>query len=176
VKYLSKTVLFLLLLLGFIIFFMPKTELYYKAETLLSQHKIILSGEIVKDHGFVFNVEGGKLFFDDLEIAELDGITVIPLLAYNRISFAPFAFSDNMKNFIPGQITQMNIQHSIINPLKVFYTVTGDFGDLNGTVVLAEQRILAELIPSKTLLKQKPVWLRQFKKQEGGVYRYESTY
>ncbi len=175
-KYLKKTVLFLFVLFALVIFFLPKVQLYYAAENLLAQKKITLSKEIANDRGFVFSIEGGTLYFEDLEVAQLDGISVMPLLIFNRISFAPFSFSQEMQSFIPGTIEQMNIQYTIIDPLHVIINIEGDFGTLNGSITFLDQHILADMVPSDMLLKKKPVWLKQFKKQEGGVYRYESNY
>jgi len=176
VKYLKKFSLFIIALLALFIFFLPKTQLYYQAEQLLAEEKIMLSSEMSHDYGFLFNLTGGTLFYDDLEVAKLEKITLTPLIFFNRINVEPFTFSQEMQNFIPGIITQMRVQYSIIDPLHILLSVEGDFGSLNGSIAFLDQQIKAVLIPSKTLLKQRPIWLKEFKKQEGGVYHYESAY
>ena len=175
-KFLKKSILFLVALLGLTVFFAPKQQLYYQAEELLQTKNIVLSEEIANDKGFIFNIKGGSLYYDDLEVARLNEITFWPFLVFNRVAAAPFTFSDEMQSFVPGMITQLYLQYSILNPLKVTFYAEGNFGTLSGNVALIERKITLDLIASNELIKSAPFWLRQLKKVEGGVYRYESTY
>ena len=175
-KFLKKTTLFLLVLFALIIFFLPKTALYYQLEHMLSEEKIILSGEITRDSGFLFSIDDGTLYYDDLEVVQLKGITITPLIAFNRISFTPFTFSKDIQNFLPGTIEQMKIQYTFVDPLHIIFNAQGEFGTLNGSIAFLEKLLHASLLPSDMLLKKRPIWLKEFKKQEGGIYQYESNY
>ena len=175
-NFLKKSILFLFVLIALVIFFSPKTQLYYKAEEILADNNIIISEEIANDAGFIFSIEGGRLYYDDLEVAQLNEVTLLPFVFFNRISVAPFTFSKEMQDFIPGMVTQMYVQYSIIDPLHIIYKAEGDFGTLAGQAAFLDRNISIDLIPSDKLLQSKPPWLRQLKKEEGGVYHYESTY
>ena len=175
-RFLKKTVFFLFAFIASIIFFAPKTQLYYKAESFLAEKSVILSEETVKDRGFIFSIKGGRLYYDDLEVAQLNEITVLPLVFFNRLSVAPFAFSKEMKGFIPAMVTSMYLQYSIADPLHIVCKAEGDFGVLDGSIAFMDRNISIDLIPSEKLLQSRPPWLRQLKKEEGGVYRYESAY
>ena len=175
-RFLKKTVLFLLVFIALVIFFSPKTQLYYKAEEILADNNVILSEETPKDHGFVFSIEGGRLYYDDLEVAQLNKITLLPLLFFNRLSVAPFAFSKEMQGFVPGMVTKMYIQYSVIDPLHVICKAEGDFGTFSGSIAFLDRNISMGLVPSEKLLQSRPPWLHQLKKDKGGVYRYESAY
>jgi len=176
VNFLKKSTLFLATLIALVVFFFPKTQLYYKAEEVLAENNIILSEEIAKDAGFTFSIEGGRLYYDDLEVAQLNEIVLLPFVFFNRISVAPFTFSKEMQSLVPGMVTQMYVQYSIIDPLHITYKAEGDFGALTGRAAFLDRNISIDLIPSDKLLQSRPPWLRQLKKEEGGVYHYESTY
>lgn len=175
-RFIKKTVLFLLVLIAMVVFFLPKTQLYYKVESILSDKNVIISEETPKDRGLIFSLEGGRLYYDDLEVAQLNEITLFPLVFFNRLSVAPFAFSKEMQSFMPGMVTGMYVQYSIIDPLHIIYRAEGDFGILAGSVAFLDRNISMSLTPSDKLLQSRPPWLRRLKKDEGGVYRYESAY
>jgi len=176
VRFLKKTLLFLLAFIALVIFFSPKVQLYYKAEAILADNNVILSEETAKDRGFIFSIEGGRLYYDDLEVAQLNEITLLPLVFFNRLSVAPFAFSKEMQGFVPGMVTKMYIQYSIIDPVHIVCEAEGDFGTFRGSVAFLDKNISMGLVPSEKLLQSRPPWLRQLKKDKGGVYRYESAY
>jgi hypothetical protein len=176
VSFLKKSALFIFVFIALVIFFSPKTQLYYKAEEILADKHIILSEETVNDNGFVFSIEGGRLYYDDLEVAQLNEVTFLPLIFFNRISVAPFTFSREVRNFIQGMVTQMYLQYSLIDPLHIIYKAEGDFGTITGSVAFLDRNISIDLTPSDKLLQSKQPWLRKLKKEEGGVYHYESTY
>jgi hypothetical protein len=158
------------------IFFLPKVNLYYKAEELLENYKITVSAEKLTDSGFNFKINDGVIYFDDLVVAKVEEISITPLLLYNKIDVKPFSFSKDMKQFVPLKINNLNITHTILNPLHVSIKGSGEFGSLDGDISILDRNISLILMPSKTLLNKKPFWLRKMKKDSQGGYRYESAY
>ncbi|MEA3521473.1 MAG: hypothetical protein U9R50_00705 [Campylobacterota bacterium] len=175
-KRLGKLFIYLIVTLLLILFFLPKINLYYQAEVLLQKYKVTISQEKLSDKGFSFLIEEGVIYFDDLVVAKIDEVSIIPLLLYNSVTFSPFSFSEDMKRFIPLGIENLNITHSVVNPLHVKLEGSGDFGSLEGDIGLYERNISLVLNPSPLLIKQKPFWIKRMKKTAEGGYRYESTY
>ncbi len=171
-----KALLYITLVLLLIIFFAPKRQLYYAAEEQLEQYKVIHSGEFVKDSGFLLSLRDGTLYFEDLRIAKIAQITVLPLIVYNNISVAPFSFSQQMQSMVPGTVDSISITHSIVNPLSIDIKASGDFGELQGSVQPLDRNISLLLSPSSKLLDLDPIWLKQLQKVEDGGYRLETVY
>lgn len=175
-RYILKPLAYMFTAIALIIFFMPKINMYYKAEELLENYKLTISGEKVVDDGFIFKVEDGTLYFDDLVVANFDEISIVPLVFYNSVDVKPFSLSDDMRQFIPLKVNNINITQTVVNPLHVKIDARGEFGSVSGDIDILNSKISLILMPSKLLLKKRPFWLRQMKKDSQGGYRYESTY
>ena len=175
-RYVIKPLSYLLLVLLLVIFFSPKTNLFYKAEEILQSYKVTVSAEKLTDSGFNFKINDGIIYFDDLVVAKIEEISITPLLVYNNIKVLPFTLSKDMKQFIPLKIETLYIKHTILNPLHVSIKSSGDFGSLSGDIAIMDRNVSLILTPSKLLLKKKPFWLRKMKKDSQGGYRYESAY
>ncbi len=171
-KLLVGIVVFLLLFL----IFLPKKALWYEAEHLLKPQEVVLSGEQVRDTGLGLTLEGGTLYYGDLGIARLERITVTPWLFYNRIEVSAFRLTPGMKSFLPVAIDGATLSYSVLDPMHIVLNASGEFGTLSGTVGLGDRKIDMLLTPSQKLRGLHPFWLKEFKSEKGGLYRYESTY
>lgn len=175
-KPLMKISAYLAIGIFFIIFFLPKVNLYYKLETMLQEYKITLSQEYVEDSGVALHVKDALLYYDDLAVAQIHTIALRPLLLYNSLDIASFVLHEDMAQFLPTQIDGISAHYSIIDPLHVNISSEGQFGTLEGSIGLFDRNISLHLIPSALLEKQNPFWLRRLKKDSEGGYRYESAY
>ncbi len=175
-RYIFKPIIYLFLIIFLTIFFAPKINLYYQAEEILDNYKITVSAEKLTDNGYNFKINDGIIYYDDLVVAKIDEIAITPLLVYNKVDVKPFSFSDDMKQFIPLKIDNLNITHTVIDPLHVSIKSSGEFGSLDGIISILDKNISLILQPSKLLLDKKPFWLRKMKKDSQGGYHYESTY
>ncbi len=175
-KHLGKIGAYILLTLLLTLFFLPKVQLYYKAETLLNPYKITLSKEHLKDAGFSLHVKDALLYYDDLEVGTISNISITPLLIYNSINVSSFTLHSDMEQFVPTQIDGISVTYSIFNPLHVTLYGEGQFGMIEGEAALLDHNISIRLQPSKLLEKQNPFWLRRMKKDSEGGYVYESAY
>lgn len=173
---LGKLIIWPVVFLMLVLFFLPKKSLYFEGEKLLKPQHVILSGERAEDTGFGLTVLGGTLYYEDLEVAELESVTVSPWLLFNRISVAPFRLSPAMKSFLPGTVDDVTVSYTVLDPLHISVRATGGFGALSGTVGLTDRRIRFDLTASKQLRAMDPFWLKQFTQTKEGGYRYESTY
>ncbi len=175
-KRLKKALIYFLLAVAMFLFFLPKIQLYYGLETLLKPYKVSISGEEIHDYGWNITVKDGLLAYDDLTVATLDAISVTPLLIYNTITVDPILLAEDMEQFVPRSIEEIRIVHSILNPLHVSISASGEFGVLQGDVALLDRNVSLILEPSKVLTDSKPFWLGRLKKDTEGGYRYETAY
>lgn len=167
---------YLALVLVLVVFFAPKRQLWYAAEAALQPYSVVLNGEYVDDSGFSLELEKGTLYYQDLQIAKLGDVSVMSLLLYSSVSTAPFSFSDDMQQFLPGTVEEVALSHSIVDPLNLHIRAEGEFGKLAGVVNLVRHDVNLSLMPSAELLSQKPLWLNELKKQSSGAYTYERVY
>ena len=159
-----------------IIFFTPKRQLYYLGEKLAQEQGVVLSGEGVFDEGLALSLEDGTLYYQDLEIAKLNEVSILPLIVFNAIDVAPFSFSQEMQRFVPGTVEHIRVMQSAIDPLHVHVSASGDFGRLEGIVGLKDRNASLTLKPSKSLLTSGVAWLHELKKQPNGEYTYEIAF
>lgn len=175
-KRLGIIVSYILLVAVLVIIFLPKRQLYYQAEATMQSEGIVLSAEKVKDTGLALVLRGGTLYYQDLKIAELSEVQLQPWMVYNRLSVAPFTFSDAMQQFVPGTVDSIEIVYALTAPTQVTVHARGDFGKLAGQVDLLHSKIALTLVPSSQLSERKPPWLRELKKAPSGEYSYEVAY
>lgn len=175
-KRLRNALGYFLLVLALLLFFAPKRQLWYMAEDALKPYGVVLSGEYVTDNGFSLSLESGLLYYDDLKIATLGEVDIAPLLVYNAVTVAPFTFADEMQAFLPGQVDEIILYHSLIDPVRVHLKAQGEFGTLSGSVNLLHRDVNLSLSPSAELLAKKPLWLKELTKQASGAYTYEVAY
>jgi hypothetical protein len=167
---------YILIVIYSVIFFVPKINLYYELEHYLKQQQVVIVNEDIQDRGFSLNISDGTLFYGDLNVVTFSDISFKTLLVYNSIHMQPFELSDDMESFFPKNVTSLNAQHSIFNPLHVTFKGSGDFGSFKGDIDLLENKLHLILIPSKLLLKKKPFWMKKLKKDKEGGYRYAISY
>ncbi len=175
-KRLKKALLYFLIAVGMVLFFLPKVQLYYALETLLKPYNIYISGEEVHDYGLTMVVKNGTIAYDDLNVATFDAIALTPLLVYNAVTVDPVLLAEDMEQFVPRSIDEIRIVHSLIDPLHVNISASGEFGTLEGAIALLDHNVSLLLQPSKALLDRKPFWLGRLKKDSEGGYRYETAY
>ncbi len=175
-RWMKHTLFYLVLISILVVFFAPKRQLYYLAEEHLNSYDIVYSKEFVDDSGFVLRLSDGTLYYQDLQIAKINEITLMPLLVYNRANIAPFSLSDEMSSFLPGTISSVSATHTIISPLSIKIEASGDFGTLDADVWLLDRNISLRLTPTQDLLDMNPIWLRQMRKTDDGGYSFETTF
>lgn len=175
-KRLGIITLYTLLIAVLVIFFLPKRQLYYQSESLLQSKGVVLSGEHVKDSGLALVLRGGTLYYQDLKIAELSEVKFRFLLLYNRLSVAPFTFSEAMQQFVPGTVDSLDIIYAVTVPTRIRIHARGDFGKLDGWIDLVQSKVHLTLLPSSQLSERRPPWFRELKKGPSGEYQYEVAY
>lgn len=156
------------------IVFVPKKELYYYGERLGKDYKVFISNEELTDFGLGFSLNNGTIFYDGIEGGEVESFSTIFTLFYNNISLSNVVISEDLKDFVPGDVKEISITYGLWMPHLVDISGEGDFGVLEGSVNLIERKISILLKPSTITVKKFKPQLRRFlkKNKEGYVYEY----
>lgn len=171
-----KIALFLfytLLFFGALFFFTPKEELYYFGEEQLKPLSVVIGYEEVVDHGFSLELLHAQLYVQKIKSANIASTTIGLFGLYNTVGIKDITLDKTFEQFFPTGIEHIDIEHSILSPLKVNAEAVGDFGEAYATVDLLERKVHVKLTPSKLMLSRYRNTLHQFKKSKEGGYTYE---
>lgn len=155
--------------------FAPKENLYYWLENKLQNGHIVVTGEVPHDNMLRLSVDGGRVYYDDLHIADLNKTNFFSVLFYSRLDVSAFHFSNAINFMLPKEVQFIRITYSILNPLRAIVSSEGDFGTINGSIELKSKKIVLRLTPSKLIFERYQGLLAKFKKIDG-LYVYEASF
>lgn len=169
----KKILVFIIVFYIALIALMPKINLWYTLENYIKDKKIVIDEKIVSDQWFWLNIDQAVFLFDGLKSANIENIKIYPLLAYNKVVVKNITAGQDVKNVFNFNAEELTLQYSIRDIKHLFIASHGDFGKIEGSVDLMEQKINVKLIPSKAFESNKFL-LQTFKKTKEG-YIYESS-
>jgi len=153
--------------------FLPKTNLFYFAETFLQKKEIYISDENIVDKFYKVQVKDANIIYEDILIGNFKQLDVTPMLFYNKIILNNAKMlSDNFK-FIPKELKTLELVYSILSPKLIEIKSKSSIGDLHGNFDLIAQTISLELNANKQEERRYRQILKYFKKHKGGKYTYE---
>lgn len=155
--------------------FFPKENLYYKMQEIALEYKVKVFENQVKENLFSLELLDGKLLYEEIEAARFEKAEIMLLGFYNSVHIHSVTLSGIVKNFLPQKIRQIDVSYSLLHPLAVRFWVKGDFGTAEGFYEIKENKIIINLNPSEIMKMHFRSSLREFKKQENGVYSYEKS-
>ena len=171
----------LIKVLGYIVFtilitiaLLPKVDLYYKLEHILKKEHIILSDEIPTDKIFSLNLKGVSLFYNGINVAKVSNCSLFPFIFYNRLTIENIKLDETLKIFFPEKISKIVVTYSLIDPINVYLTSKGRFGEAQGTFNLKTRKLHIVLTPTNYMKKNSANTLKLMKSQNG-QYIYDKT-
>ena len=165
------------ILIGIVVFwfaillFMPKQEIYYTIEKSLFKEGVELDETHLDEGMFTLKARGVTLYVQGIEVAKIEKIRFFTLLFYTSVRIDGIKVNDSFSAFVPEEISHTVLMHSLLSPLKVFLTSSGDFGLAEGEIALKERKIHIEFTDVKKLGKLRS----QLTKGEKGWY-YETSF
>ncbi len=171
-KKLLKSLLYLTTMLALIIFFSPKTNLYYLLEEFAMEQNIYVSDEKVIDNGFSLNILNAKLYLDELFLAEAEKTQLSMWLVYNSFEAKNIDLNEGFSDFMPSYIKRVQIKYHIFNPRSL--SLSGESSDsfFYGNIDIFKRIIQIHLRLGTKSEKKFAHSLKALKKEEGG-YLYE---
>lgn len=171
-KFFLKLILIPILFLFALFIFLPKQNIYNLAEKELSKKGIIVSGEIVREKSFGLRLRGAEVYFEGINTAFLRKLNLDSYLFYSKVELYDLRVSKSFTNILPSKVSNVFLEHSVLNPAIIKINADGDFGSFEGEVQILNRKILGELKPSNIMKSRYRNILNQFKLVEG-KYQYE---
>jgi len=168
-----KPILLIIISLLVIIAIIPKSLLYYKLEDTLAKQKIYINGETTKDILNLFYIDGAKIYYEDIKIANIREISFNLILFFNNISIEGIRINQHLNEFMPREINDIKISHNIFAPTTINIESIGNIGELKGHIDLLSKMLVIKLKPSKIIKTKYNKILSLMKKNNKGGYIYE---
>jgi hypothetical protein len=151
---------------------MPKTRLYYGVEKALQPSQIVIADERLHETPLALQVEKGKLFFKDIEMADFEDITIYPDILFNLIEVKHLKKNRAISLLPEITIEKLLLFYTPLYPIKAWIKGESSLGSIKGYVDLRKKRVRIDLFTSHL-----PQQLQSLmKKIEEGHYRYEYSY
>lgn len=112
-------------LLGLIIF-MPKDNIYFKIQEILSKKNIYINSDI--KNSLALELKNGTVFVNKMDLAYFDRCEIYPYIFWNKIECNNINIANQYK------ITNINGSYSIINPFKIKISGNSNFGKIEGEI------------------------------------------
>ena len=179
----------IIMVILFIMYFLPKVNFYFYAERVLEQTnlqpiakammvkeaKIHIVQEEIVDNGFSIELNNANIYLNDIYILNLGQLKIEPWLFYNNISIHSVRLNKSFEDEFPTRLDELHITQSIFSPLLIEVTGIFAYGSFDAQVDLGERKVHANLQVNKKFVKKYRKLLRQLKRVKGG-YTYEYSF
>ena len=125
--------------------FMPKQELYYELESELSKQGVEINEKHIAEGIFSLTVKEADIYVKGIHIAKLEKMHFFTILFYSSVNIEILKIDDSLKSFVPLDINNTVIMHSILSPFEAFITTMGSFGLAEGVVELKKRTLRIDL-------------------------------
>ena len=176
VKKLSLFFAYALFFILALMYFTPKTSLYYMLEEELKKYEVVISDENLQDKGFSLNVSDLNVYVKDINSAEVKNVNIKVFALYNSLNVEDISLSSVAATFIPVNIDELSVSYSVFNPLNIVLKGNGGFGTADGSFHILERTLHFDVVPSDEMIKKYKNSMRQLKKNENGSYSYDKTF
>ena len=151
--------------------FMPKEELYFRAEQELASQGVEINEAQMDEGLFGLELMDAKVYVEGIKVATVKRISFFTLLFYNKIEADGVQTDASLHRMAPASITHIAITHSILHPQTLTIEAEGSFGKAEGTLSLATHTLHLDLVETGKIDTVKNL----LKHGEKGWY-YESTF
>lgn len=158
-----------------LMYLMPKASMYYFFEEQIKPFSVLINDETVTESGLGLNIADAVVYIKSINSVHIESLEINLFALYNIIDIKNIQLSSAAAAFIPLNIQEVHIQHSILNPLEVTLDGKGDIGEFHADFNLLDRVVSLKLKPSETMLKEYQSTLKNLKKSDNGEYVYEKT-
>jgi hypothetical protein len=171
VKKIAAALIWAVIALEAVVFFLPKKEIYYLGERYLDALGVAISSEEASDYGWLFSLKGGAIYYDRMQTAENNRLSLFASIFYNELSLEPFSFASELNSIFPTRVDFLKARHTIFLPHKIFLSGEGEIGAISGWIDLFARKIYIVInAPSEIQQKYGQIFAVLEKKSEGFVY------
>jgi len=174
-KFLFKSILFLVLFTGSFLVFLSKEKVYNLLEKELQEYEIIISNEKISENYFGIGLNEANISKNKKTQATIENINFTSYILFTKINAKNILLDKSFGSNYPRLIETFNLKHSISSFNALDIQIKGKFGLFLGKALLFDKKIVGELIPSKKAKIEYRNFLNEFKFEEG-KYKYEFKY
>lgn len=156
-----------------VLYFLPKTNLYYKLEHTLQPKGIIIHNEHIDDRRFWLEILDAELYVQKIESMRIDKSAIMLFGVYNKVDLEGITLASTLGQFVPKKIQSARFRYRLYDPLNVNATVSGDFGKAKIRLNLYERVITADVEASKLMKSKFSATLKNLTRDKKGGYHYE---
>ena len=165
----------LYLLIVSILFFVPKTNLYYLLEeSILLPYQVKVINESFDDNGLGADISNLEIYYDGIFVSNIKDISLISLLIYSGVSIKDVKVDQMLKNLSFVDLKEVQLSHSILSPLKIAIEITGDAGEATGYLDIVDRGLHLVFKPNRKSRDYQP--LLKYFKNKNGEYVYERNF
>ena len=162
-----------ILILVTVLYFIPKTNLYYKLEHKLQPYEIVIHNEHVDDKWFWLEITDAQLYIQKLESLHVQKTQIMLFGIYNKVDMEGITLASTLGHFVPNEIQTVNLRYALYDPFNVNATVVGNFGTAEIALNLYEGLATTSITASKLMKSRFSATLENFTRDKKGVYHYE---
>jgi len=167
IKTLGAIVLVWLALLAF----MPKEEMYFRAEQALASQGIEINEGQMDEHLFGMTIKDATIYVQGINVATVKDISLFTLLFYTRVEADDVRADASLAHMLPASVAHLVITHTLMHPETVYIEAEGSFGKVEGTLSLQTRKLHLDLVKTGKI----DTVQNLLKHGEKGWY-YESTF
>ncbi len=151
--------------------FMPKEELYFRAEQALASQGIEINEGEMKENLFGLKLKDAEVYVEGIKVATVKQVSFLTLLLYSKIEADEVETDVSLQSMVPASIAHIAVTHSLLHPRTLFIEAEGSFGKVEGTLSLATRTLHLDLVETGKIDTVRNL----LKHGEKGWY-YESTF
>ncbi|MDR1555181.1 MAG: hypothetical protein LBS39_04045 [Campylobacteraceae bacterium] len=169
-----KYTLWVVLFFYIAIVFLPKENFYFFAEHKL-ERQISFSNESIKDSFGILKISDALISYYGDDAGRVDKITILPFILYNEVNVENLHLAEKFNKIIPVKIDKASFKTTLFYPIKIWISLSGDFGDISGNYNIYGKTIRLVLKPQENFKQRYPFIYKEFKDIDGELV-YESSF
>jgi len=111
-----------------LLLFMPKEEMYYKLEKILSEQDIKLNEKSIESGLFSLTIKDVTVYGKGIALAHVDQIDFFTLLVYNTLQIENIVTDEVLHSKVPSKIQEVKLEYTAWMPKSVKIDTNGSFG------------------------------------------------
>ena len=151
--------------------FMPKEEIYFRAEQELAAKGVEINEAQMEEGLFGLEIKDAEVYVEGIKVATVKGISFFTLLFYTEVEADGVQTDASLQSMAPASISHIVITHSILHPQTFYIEAEGSFGKAEGTLSLATHTLHLDLVETGRI-----DTVKNLLKQGGEGWYYESTF
>lgn len=159
-----------------LMYFTPKSSVYFLLEEQLKKYDVVISSEEINEGSFTLNIKDADVSFKSISSAKIAKSDVKIFALYNSLNFEDITLSSTAKSFAPLKIEKVKVVYSVLNPMNATLYGVGEFGEVNAEFNILKMSLHLVLKPSEIMSKDYKNTLKNLLKTENGEFTYDKTF